>query len=92
MVNTQGVVSACLGYHGFPESYCISINEVVCHGIPSDEKVLKNGDIVNIDVTIIKDGYFGDNSKNVCGRRNQYTQPKIGGGCCKRRCMWGYVR
>lgn len=63
MVDHQHVIPACLNYHGFPKSTCISINEVVCHGIPSDDKVLKNGDIVNIDVTVIKDGFFGDNSK-----------------------------
>lgn len=62
MVNVQQTIPACLNYHGFPKSTCISVNEVVCHGIPSDDKVLKNGDIVNIDVTVIKDGYFGDNS------------------------------
>ena len=61
MVNEQKVIPACLNYHGFPKATCISINEVVCHGIPSDDKVLKNGDIVNIDVTVIKDCYFGDN-------------------------------
>lgn len=59
----QGSKPACLGYHGFPKATCISLNEVVCHGIPSDEKKLKKGDILNIDVTVIKDGYFGDNSK-----------------------------
>ncbi|MDH2999713.1 type I methionyl aminopeptidase [Chelonobacter oris] len=63
MVNVQNVIPASLNYHGFPKSTCISINEVVCHGIPSDDKLLKNGDIVNIDVTVIKDGFFGDNSK-----------------------------
>ncbi|MFU2081745.1 type I methionyl aminopeptidase [Gallibacterium anatis] len=63
MVNEQKVIPACLNYHGFPKSVCISINEVVCHGIPNDEKKLKDGDILNIDVTVIKDGYFGDNSK-----------------------------
>ena len=63
MVNVQKVIPACLNYHGFPKATCISINEVVCHGIPSDDKKLKRGDIVNIDVTVIKDGYFGDNSK-----------------------------
>ena len=50
IVNEQKAVSACLGYHGFPKSVCISINEVVCHGIPDDGKLLKDGDIVNIDV------------------------------------------
>ncbi|MDR0806134.1 MAG: type I methionyl aminopeptidase [Enterobacteriaceae bacterium] len=63
IVNTQHAVSACLNYHGFPKSVCISVNEVVCHGIPSDEKKLKDGDIVNIDVTVIKDGFHGDTSK-----------------------------
>ena len=51
MVNVQKVIPACLNYHGFPKATCISINEVVCHGIPSFDKHLKNGDIVNIDVT-----------------------------------------
>lgn len=59
----QGGIPACLGYHGFPKATCISLNEVVCHGIPGDEKKLKKGDILNIDVTVIKDGYYGDNSK-----------------------------
>ncbi len=63
MVNEQKVIPACLNYHGFPKATCISLNEVVCHGIPSDDKILKNGDILNIDVTVIKDGYYGDNSK-----------------------------
>lgn len=63
ITNTQHAISASLGYHGFPKSVCISINEVVCHGIPSDEKKLKDGDIVNIDVTVIKDEFHGDTSK-----------------------------
>lgn len=63
MVNVQKVIPACLNYHGYPKATCISLNEVVCHGIPSEDKLLKNGDILNIDVTVIKDGYFGDNSK-----------------------------
>jgi len=61
MVNEQGTIPATLNYHGFPASCCISINHVVCHGIPSNKK-LKKGDIVNIDVTVIKDGYHGDSS------------------------------
>ena len=69
------VIPACLNYHGFPKATCISINEVVCHGIPSDDKKLKRGDIVNIDVTVIKDGYFGDNSKMyVMGETNIRSQ------------------
>ncbi|BDH47042.1 methionine aminopeptidase [Salmonella enterica subsp. enterica serovar Choleraesuis] len=63
IVKHQHAISACLGYHGYPKSVCISINEVVCHGIPSDDKHLKDGDIVNIDVTVIKDEFHGDTSK-----------------------------
>ena len=63
MVNVQGTIPAPLNYHGFPKATCISINEVVCHGIPSNDRILKDGDILNIDVTVIKDGYYGDNSK-----------------------------
>lgn len=62
MTNELGVVPATLNYHGFPASSCISINQVVCHGIPDFNKKLKKGDIVNIDVTVIKDGYHGDTS------------------------------
>jgi len=62
ITEVQDAIPACLNYHGFPKSICTSINEVVCHGIPSDSKKLKNGDIVNIDVTVIKDGYHGDTS------------------------------
>jgi methionyl aminopeptidase len=63
IVNVQKAIPACLGYRGFPKSVCTSINQVVCHGIPSDKKILKNGDIINIDVTVIKDGWHGDTSK-----------------------------
>lgn len=63
IVNEQKAISACLGYNGFPNSVCISVNEVVCHGIPKNTKFLKNGDIVNIDVSIIKNGYHSDTSK-----------------------------
>lgn len=62
IVHTQKAIPAPLNYHGFPKSICTSINDVVCHGIPSDKKVLKNGDIINIDITVIKDGYHGDTS------------------------------
>lgn len=63
IVNEQNAIPACLNYRGFPKSICTSVNHVVCHGIPSDEKILKDGDIINIDVTVIKDGYHGDTSK-----------------------------
>ena len=66
IVNVQKAIPACLGYRGFPKSVCTSVNHVVCHGIPSDKKILKNGDIVNIDVTVIKDGWYGDTSKMYC--------------------------
>lgn len=58
-----GGVPATLGYKGYPKSVCTSINEVVCHGIPSVNQILKNGDIINIDATTIVDGYFGDASR-----------------------------
>jgi len=58
----HGAVSAPLNYHGFPKSICTSINGVVCHGIPSEKDVLRNGDIVNIDVTVLLDGFHGDTS------------------------------
>lgn len=59
---TIGGISACVGYHGYPFATCISPNQVVCHGPPGDY-VIKEGDIVNLDVTVKKDGFFGDNSK-----------------------------
>jgi len=63
IVNVQKAIPACLNYKGFPKSVCTSVNHVVCHGIPSSKKKLKDGDIVNIDVTVIYDGWFGDTSK-----------------------------
>ena len=63
IVNTLEAVPAPLNYRGFPKSICTSVNHVVCHGIPSDEKALKDGDIINVDVTLIKDEYHGDTSK-----------------------------
>ena len=62
IVNVQQAVPAPLNYKGFPRSICTSVNHQVCHGIPGDKK-LKKGDIVNIDITVIKDGYHGDTSK-----------------------------
>ena len=58
----QQAISAPLNYHGFPKSICTSVNHVVCHGIPNDQ-ALADGDIINIDITVIKDGYHGDTSK-----------------------------
>lgn len=62
-LRVQEARPAPLNYRGFPKSICTSVNHVVCHGIPSDDKVLKDGDIVNIDVTVVKDGFHGDTSK-----------------------------
>ena len=62
IVNEQQAIPAPLNYHGFPKSICTSVNHQVCHGIPG-EKRLKSGDIVNIDITVIKDGFHGDTSK-----------------------------
>ena len=65
IVNEQNAIPAPLNYRGFPKSICTSINQQICHGIPSEKK-LKNGDIVNIDITVIKDDYHGDTSKMFC--------------------------
>ena len=59
----HNAISATLGYEGFPKSVCTSINEVVCHGIPKDDEVLEEGDIVNVDMTVIVDGYYADASR-----------------------------
>ncbi len=86
--------SACLHYTPrgmtpYPAATCISVNHVICHGIPSEKKILRNGDIVNIDVTIEKDGFYGDNS-----RMYQIGKPTIAG---KRLvdatfgCMWAGI-
>lgn len=59
----HGGIPACLGYEGYPKSVCISINDVVCHGIPSEHTILKEGDIVNVDATTIVEGYYADASR-----------------------------
>lgn len=63
ITQTQNAVPAPLNYHGFPKSICTSINHVICHGIPKETDVLQDGDILNVDITVIKDGYHGDTSK-----------------------------
>ncbi len=65
IVEVQKAIPAPLNYRGFPRSICTSVNDVVCHGIPG-AKVLKRGDIVNIDITVIKDGWHGDTSRMFC--------------------------
>ena len=61
-----GCIPACLHYQGYPKSVCISVDDVVCHGIPSEKQVLKSGDIVNVDCTTIYNGYYGDASRMFC--------------------------
>lgn len=74
----QGAKSAPLGYKGFPRSICTSVNEVICHGIPNPRQILKEGDIINIDVTPIVDGYHGDTSKTfIVGSAKPSTQKLV---------------
>ena len=63
IVNVQQAIPANVGYKGFPATVCTSVNNVICHGIPTEAKILKEGDIINIDVTVIKDGFHGDTSR-----------------------------
>jgi methionyl aminopeptidase len=65
IVDVQDAIPSPLNYRGFPKSICTSINHQVCHGIPSEKK-LKSGDIINIDITVLKDGYHGDTSMMFC--------------------------
>lgn len=66
MTTEMGGIPAPLNYDGFPKSVCTSVNEVVCHGIPSSDRILKEGDIVNVDVSTIYNGYFSDSSRMFC--------------------------
>ena len=63
IVNVQNAIPANVGYKGYEKTICSSVNQVICHGIPDKNKILKTGDILNIDVTVIKDGWHGDTSK-----------------------------
>lgn len=79
ITNVQNAVAAPLGYKGFPKSICTSINDVVCHGIPNDQHKLKDGDIINVDVTIIKNGFHADTSRMfIVGKPT-----KLGSSLCK---------
>jgi methionyl aminopeptidase len=90
IVNEQRAIPAPLGYKGFPRSICTSVNHVVCHGIPSEKKILKKGDIVNIDITVIKDGWHGDTSKMfVVGEANPLARRLIE---VTRQCMVQAIR
>ncbi len=73
----HGAKSAPLNYKGFPKSICTSINEVICHGIPSSKEILKEGDIINIDVTLIVDGYYGDTSRTFFVGKPSATAKKL---------------
>ncbi len=89
-----GAKSACLHYKPegmtpYPAATCISVNHVICHGIPSENKILKKGDIVNIDVTLEKDGFYGDNS-----RMFQVGKPSVAGNRLVEAtfgCMWAGI-
>src|SRR6218665_3549954 len=63
IVDQLRCIPANIGYYGYPKPACTSVNHVVCHGIPSKKEILKDGDIVNVDVALIKDGWFGDTSR-----------------------------
>jgi methionyl aminopeptidase len=63
IVDSQQSIPANVGYNGFEKTICSSVNQVICHGIPSEKRILKHGDILNIDVTVIRDGWHGDTSK-----------------------------
>ena len=77
MIDERGAVSATIGYRGYKHSTCISVNHVVCHGIPGRKK-LENGDILNIDVTVIVDGWYGDSSRMyVAGKANRKARRLI---------------
>lgn len=79
----HGAIPACLGYEGFPKSCCTSINEVVCHGIPSEEEILEEGDIINVDCTTILDDYYADASRMfIIGKTT--PQKRKTGACGKR--------
>lgn len=76
-IRRNHATSACLNYRGFPKSICTSVNEVVCHGIPS-KYILKDGDIINIDITVILNGWFGDTSRTfLVGTCSQLAQSLV---------------
>ena len=91
IVNQQKAIPANIGYNGFEKTICSSINQVICHGIPSEKKILKNGDIVNIDVTVIRDGWHGDTSKMfLVGKTQPHNERLVRSpkNVCIRQLMW----
>lgn len=89
IVNTQHAIPANVGYKGYPKTLCTSVNHVVCHGIPGD-RVLKGGDIVNIDVTVIKDGFHGDTSRMYFVGKPSVQAQRLTEVC--REAMWRGIR
>ena len=77
IVNEQKAIPANIGYNGYEKTSCISVNQVICHGIPSRNKILKDNDIVNIDVTVLKDGWYGDTSKMFLVGKTQPHNEKL---------------
>lgn len=89
IVDVQHAIPAPLNYRGFPKSICTSVNHVICHGIPNDKK-LKDGDIVNIDITVIKDGYHGDTSKTfLVGKPSILAKRLVD---VTYQCLWAGIR
>ena len=85
---SSNAISAPKGYRGFPQACCTSVNHVVCHGIPSKDIILKQGDIINVDVTPIVDGYHGDTSRTfLVGESNAYTQEAEKLITCTKQCL-----
>jgi methionyl aminopeptidase len=89
IVEQQQAIPAPLNYRGFPKSICTSVNHVVCHGIPSDKK-LKSGDIVNVDITVIKDGFHGDTSRMFTVGEPQVLARRLIDVC--QESMWAGIR
>ena len=89
IVQVQQATPANLGYRGFPKTVCTSVNHVVCHGIPNDKK-LKNGDIVNIDVTVIREGFHGDTSRMYFVGKPPVQAERLTSVCFE--AMWAGIR
>lgn len=90
LAQDHGAKNAPLGYYGFPKSICTSVNEVVCHGIPSKHHILKSGDIINVDVSPLLNGFYGDTSKmflvgNVSAKAKKLVE-------VTKACLWAGIR